>query len=53
MSFPLKIIFPEQGCTPEIARRRVDLPAPFAPTSATSSPSSTFRSMPESAWMRP
>ncbi len=41
------------GCTPDMAHIRVVLPAPLAPTSETSSPSPTSRSMPLSAWMRP
>jgi hypothetical protein len=53
-SMPSKRIVPPQvGWTPEIARSNVDLPAPFAPTSATSSPRPTPRSMPDSAGMRP
>ena len=40
-------------CTPDRARSNVVLPAPLAPTSATSSPSATRRSMPFSAGMRP
>src|SRR5262245_24570029 len=41
------------GRRPETARMVVVLPAPFAPTSATFSPSLTSRLMPCSAWMRP
>jgi len=54
MSSPANLILPEAtGRMPEIARMVVDLPAPFAPISATISPSSTVRLMPCSAWIRP
>src|SRR5215211_5224751 len=53
-SLPLKRIFPEAtGRRPEMARMVVVLPAPLAPMSATTSPSSTCRVMPCRAWMRP
>src|SRR5690349_11193444 len=41
------------GRSPEIARMVVDLPAPFAPMSATISPWSTVRLIPCRAWIRP
>jgi hypothetical protein len=41
------------GCTPDKVRRKVVLPAPLAPTSATVSPRRTSRLMPLSALMRP
>jgi hypothetical protein len=54
MSAPSKRTQPEAtGCTPDIARSSVVLPAPLAPTSATSSPAFTPRSTPFSAGMRP
>ena len=54
MSSPSNRIAPAAtGRSPEIARIVVVLPAPFAPISATISPSSTCRLMPCSAWIRP
>jgi hypothetical protein len=44
---------PEIGCTPEIARIKVVLPAPLAPTRVTISPAATVNETPCSAWMRP
>ena len=41
------------GIIPEMARSVVVLPAPFAPSRATISPSSTSRSMPNTTGMRP
>ena len=38
---------------PEMARRVVDFPAPFAPTSVTMLPFSTFSEMPWSALIEP
>ena len=53
-SCPLRRIAPPlAGCTPEIVRNNVVLPAPLAPTSATSSPLPTRKSTPASAGMRP
>src|SRR4029077_2219095 len=47
---PSNTMDPERGGTsPEIARRAVLLPAPFAPISATSCPSFTSSEMPRSA----
>ena len=44
---PAKTIEPSvTGCTPEIARNSVVLPAPFEPTSVTISPSRTSSEMP-------
>src|SRR6185437_9397288 len=54
MSWPLKQISPPRFLmSPEITRRVVDFPAPFAPISVTISPSSTWRSMPLRAFMPP
>ncbi len=54
MSVPAKLIDPWRGwLTPLIERSVVDLPAPFAPISVTTSPSNTFREMPFSAWIAP
>src|SRR5690349_4404800 len=54
MSSPLKRMRPAAtGRRPEIARMTVVLPAPFAPMSATTSPSPTVRLTPCRAWMRP
>src|SRR3954447_14212370 len=54
MSFPSNRIVPRAtGRRPEIARMVVVLPAPFAPISATISPSPTVRLMPCNAWIRP
>ena len=54
MSAPSKRIFPAlAGWIPEIARSSVVLPAPLAPTRATSSPSSTERVISHSAWIGP
>ncbi len=53
-STPSKCTLPDAaGCTPESVRSSVDLPAPLAPTSATSSPSFTRRLTESSAVMRP
>jgi hypothetical protein len=41
------------GRSPEIAFSVVDLPAPFAPSSVTISPSCTSSEMPFSAWIEP
>src|SRR4051812_13281572 len=47
VSIPSKRMVPLQGCsTPEIARLSVDLPAPFDPSTATTSPAATSSSMP-------
>jgi hypothetical protein len=43
----------EIGCTPEMARSKVVLPAPLAPTSVTISPAATSSETPCSASMRP
>src|SRR6266511_2439926 len=54
MSSPAKRMRPDAtGRMPEIARIVVDLPAPFAPIRATTSPSSTWRLMPCRARIRP
>src|SRR6476469_5723894 len=54
MSWPSNQIDPlVNGRIPEMARMVVVLPAPFAPISVTSSPSSTDSEMPCSASMRP
>src|SRR5687768_11772338 len=54
MSSPLNRIRPAAtGRRPEIARMTVVLPAPFAPISATTSPSLTLRLTPCRAWIRP
>ncbi len=54
MSRPWKLMRPLRGwLTPLIERRVVDLPAPFAPISVTTSPSCTFSETPLSAWMAP
>ena len=44
---------PRTGNRPQMARRVVLLPAPFAPMRHTSSPSSTWRSMPFTARIPP
>src|SRR3974390_1840094 len=50
ISLPSKIMDPERGGTsPEMARRAVLLPAPFAPIKATSCPAFTSSEMPRSA----
>src|SRR6516164_4788580 len=50
ISLPSKTMDPERGGTsPEMARRAVLLPAPFAPISATSCPAFTSSEMPRSA----
>ena len=47
MSRPAKWMLPERaGMSPETARSVVDLPAPLAPTNATSCPSSTLSESP-------
>ena len=49
MSTPCRRTDPRVGSpSPEIARSSVDLPAPFTPSSATISPSSTVKSTPKS-----
>src|SRR6476469_8781170 len=54
MSWPSKTMDPlVSGRIPEIARIVVVLPAPLAPSSVTSSPSSTDSEMPCSASIRP
>src|SRR5215471_1047127 len=50
---PLNTIVPSRATTPEIARRVVVLPAPFAPRSATISPSSTVSDTPCNARTAP
>ena len=50
---PRRIVPDRIGCTPEIARSSVVLPAPFDPTSATISPASTLSDTPCSTSMRP
>jgi len=51
---PAKRISPwRAGSSPEIARRVVDLPAPFAPIRVTISPSATLRSTSFRTWTRP
>jgi hypothetical protein len=52
MSSPSKTMRPLMGCTPDRLRRKVVLPAPLAPTRA-SSPRRTSMSMPFSALIRP
>ena len=54
MSSPSKRTVPAlAGCTPEIVRSSVVLPAPLAPTSATSSPSATREADAVQRRMRP
>ena len=54
MSRPRKWIRPRRGwLRPLIDRSVVDLPAPLAPISVTTSPSFTVSEMPFSAWMAP
>ena len=54
MSRPRKWIVPVRGwLSPLIERSVVDLPAPLAPISVTTSPSFTVSEMPFSAWMAP
>ena len=54
MSLPWKVIRPWRGwLTPLIERSVVDLPAPLAPISVTTSPSCTFSEIPLSAWIAP
>ena len=54
MSRPRNVIFPRRGwLSPLIERSVVDLPAPLAPMSVTTSPSFTVREIPFSAWMAP
>ena len=54
MSSPWKRIVPWRGrLSPLIERSVVDLPAPFAPSSVTISPSRTVSEMPFSAWIDP
>ena len=43
---PANVIAPERRTVPEIARRVVVLPAPFAPSTATTSPSPTSSETP-------
>src|SRR4051794_21759946 len=51
---PARLISPAAGATmPMIARRVVDLPAPFGPTSPTSSPRSTRRLRPRTTRTAP
>ncbi len=53
-SWSRKLIVPARGSSiPAIARMSEDLPAPFAPTSATSSPAGTSSDTPASAWASP
>ena len=49
MLLPAKAIRPPRRTVPEIARRVVVLPAPFAPSTATASPSPTLSEIPCSA----
>ena len=54
MSSPWKLIRPRRGWfKPLIERSVVDLPAPFAPSSVTISPSRTSSEIPFSAWIEP
>ncbi len=54
MSSPWKRIFPCRGrLRPLIARKVVDLPAPFAPISVTISPGFTCSETPFNAWIAP
>ena len=54
MSLPSKRMLPEVGFfSPEIVRRVVVFPAPFAPIRVTISPSLTVREMPFKAWITP
>ena len=54
MSFPSKVTVPPlEGSRPVIVCRVVVLPAPFAPISATTSPSFTSKETSRSAWIRP
>jgi len=54
MSLPANFTVPLLGRTrPEMARKVVVLPAPLAPMSATTWPSSTENDTPRSAWMPP
>ena len=50
---PAKLISPLAGTSPTIALRVVDLPAPLAPSKATTSPVSMAMSMPRTARMAP
>ena len=49
MLLPAKRIAPWRATVPEIARKVVVLPAPFAPSTATTSPSATWSVTPCSA----
>ena len=54
MLWSLKRISPELGASaPAMASSRVDLPAPFGPTTLTISPSATFKVTPRSALTGP
>jgi hypothetical protein len=54
ISLPANATLPElAGVRPEIERSVVDLPAPFAPISVTTSPSSTVNETPFSASIEP
>jgi hypothetical protein len=54
MSRPWNLIVPCRGrLRPLIERSVVDLPAPFAPSSVTISPSRTSIVIPLSAWIEP
>jgi hypothetical protein len=48
-----RIAPPDTGCTPEIARSKVVLPAPLLPTSVTISPAATLSDAPCSTSIRP
>ena len=51
---PLKEMVPRRGfSSPEIARKMVDLPAPFGPMIVTISPSSTVRDTSRVTWTTP
>ena len=53
-ALPSTAISPRSGrCTPPRMRTSVDLPAPFSPTSACTSPASTSKSTPSSARVAP
>ncbi|CAO0831638.1 hypothetical protein SMICM17S_10575 [Streptomyces microflavus] len=52
--FPLNLIWPPTGLRrPERVRRVVVLPAPLVPMRVTTSPASTLKEMPLTAWILP
>ena len=51
---PSKTTLPaEAGTSPETERARVDLPAPFAPNTASTDPGPTSKETPNRAWDGP